>query len=55
MKTEFIVVKATLDFKDRVKKGAARDNRTLSGYVTDLLLKDLKEKGIYGTDKDTGK
>ncbi len=37
------------EFKTRVQKAATDDNKTLTGYVTDCLLSDLKKR-----DKNRG-
>ena len=52
MKTVHLVVKATEEFKNRVRKAAERDNKTMSSYVRDCLLEDFKRKGKNGIDKD---
>jgi len=48
MKTEHIVVKATKEFKEKVKQVAVENNKTLSGYVTDCILSDLKKEKKNG-------
>lgn len=51
-KTKTIMILATEDFKKRVQKAAIEDNKTLTGYITDCLLADLKKRDLrYGKDK----
>ena len=38
MKKEYIQIKATPEFKKRVREAADRDNKTMSEYATDALL-----------------
>lgn len=52
MKTTHMVVKATKEFKEKVKNAAISDNTTLSGYITSLINVDLKKREQNGTDKD---
>ena len=44
MKTERLTILTTDEFKKEVEKAAKSDNKTLSGYVTDCLLLDLKKR-----------
>ena len=32
------------DFKERVRKAAQNDNKTLTSYITDCLLSDLNKR-----------
>ena len=50
MRTEFITIKSTPEFKKRVKEAAERDNKTLSSYVRDCILDDFKRKEKDGKD-----
>jgi len=49
MKTEYIVIKATKEFKTRVKEAAERDNKTMSSFVRDCVLEDFKKRGWIWT------
>lgn len=44
MKTKHIVVRVTEAFKERVRKIAGRDNKSMSDYVSDLIRADLKKR-----------
>ena len=44
MKTERITILATEEFKKEIEKAAESDNKTLTGYITDCLLIDLKKR-----------
>ncbi len=44
MKNKSITFLTTEEFKKEVEKAAKTDNKTLSGYVTDCLLLDLKKR-----------
>ncbi len=44
MKTKTIMIMVSNDFKKRVQKAAIEDNKTLTGYVTDCILTDLKKR-----------
>jgi len=46
MKTKTIMVMVTEDFKERVRKAANHDNKSLSAYVIDCLLVDLKKRKV---------
>lgn len=43
MKSELIVIKATPEFKKRVKEASDNDNKTLSDYIRDLILDNFKQ------------
>ncbi len=49
MKTELMVVKATKEFKQKVKHAAASDNQNMSEYITSCILFDLAIKNREGT------
>ena len=52
-KHKTIMIMVTDEFKIRVKKAAAQDNKTMTGYVTDCLLADLNKRDKKnGTDQD---
>jgi hypothetical protein len=44
MKRKLIQFKATEEFKKEVQKAASEDNKTLTGYITECLLLDLKKR-----------
>ena len=53
MKTKTIMIMVSESFKNRVKKAAIEDNKTLTGYVNDLILSDLKKRDKkHGIDKN---
>ena len=39
-----ITFKATTEFKERLQKMAAKDNRTVSSYIKNVLEKAMKDK-----------
>jgi len=45
MKRKLIQLKVTEEFKKRVEKAARSVNQTMTGYITECVVKDLKEKG----------
>ena len=48
-----IAVKTTAEFRKEVKEVSERDNKTMTGYITDLILDDFKKRGLRnGTDKN---
>jgi predicted transcriptional regulator len=51
MRTELITIKATPEFKKRVKAAAEKDNKTLSSYIRDCILDDFKQKEKHGKDE----
>lgn len=54
MKNKIIPVKSTEEFKNEVKKVADQDNKTMTGYITDLILEDFRKRGLrHGNDKKT--
>ncbi len=46
MKNKIIPVKSTDEFKNEVKKVASQDNKTMTGYITDLILEDFRKRGL---------
>ena len=49
MKNKDIRFLVTEEFKKEVEKAAKQDNKTLSGYITDCVLVDLKKRRKNGT------
>ncbi len=45
-KTKHLVIKVTQEFKDKVCKVASSDNKSMSAYVTECILVDLKKRGL---------
>lgn len=41
-KTEVVRLRVTPEFKDKIQAAAERENRTLSNYIINLIIKDLK-------------
>ena len=46
MKDKIIPIKSTKEFREEVKKVAGQDNKTMTGYITDLILEDFKKRGL---------
>ena len=44
MKNKDIRFLVTENFKKEIAKAATQDNKTLSGYITDCVLADLKKR-----------
>jgi hypothetical protein len=45
-KETYIRLRCTEDFKKKVEQAAKQENRTSSNYIENLLLEDIKKKGI---------
>ena len=52
MKTEQIILKATKEFKQKVKRMAIRDNLNMSEYITNCILKDFEKREENGKNVD---
>ena len=46
MKDKIIAIKSTTEFRDEVKQVSGSDNKTVTGYITDLILEDFKRRGL---------
>jgi uncharacterized protein (DUF1778 family) len=53
MKTEKIEIRTTKEFKNRVRRAAERDNKTVSQYMTDSVLMLLSHKPDNVREKQT--
>ena len=52
MKRKLIQLKVTEEFKKRVEKAARSVNNTMTGYVTECVVKDLEKKEKNGKATD---
>lgn len=43
-KSELISLRVTPELRDRIKKAAEADNRTLNNYLLNLIVKAMDEK-----------
>lgn len=46
MKDKIIPVKSTEEFRNEVRKVSSQDNKTMTGYITDLILEDFRKRGL---------
>ena len=46
MKTKDIRILVTEEFKKDVLEVSEKDNKTMTGYITDLILEDFKRRGL---------
>ena len=44
-KTERIDIRISPELKQQLQQAADRENRTVSNYIVNLILKDLNQKG----------
>lgn len=44
-KTERVNLRLTPDMKDKLQKAADAENRTLTNYIENIIIKVLKEEG----------
>lgn len=44
-KTERLQVRISTEMKETLQKLAEAENRTVSNYIENLILRDIKEKG----------
>ena len=54
MKNKNIKFLVTGEFKKEVEKVAGQDNKTMTGYITDLILDDFRKRGLRH-EKSTSK
>ena len=46
MKSENIKILVTEEFKKEVQKVCSQDSKTMTSYITDLILEDFKKRGL---------
>lgn len=44
-KTERVNLRLTLEMKEKLQKAADAENRTLTNYIENIIIKALKEEG----------
>ena len=47
IKTDMLKGRITPDLKAKIHAAADADNRTVSGYVINLIMRDIAKKQIY--------
>lgn len=45
-RTDRIIMKVQPSIKERAKKAAAEEGRTLSNWIEKLMIEDIKKKGL---------
>ena len=53
MKDKMIAVKCTDEFRKEVEKVSSQDNKTMTGYITDLILRDFQKRGLRNGKDDS--
>ena len=47
IKTDMLKVRITPDLKAKIQAAADADNRTVSGYIVNLIMRDIAKKQKY--------
>ena len=47
-KTDMLKVRITPDLKAKIQAAAEAENRTVSGYIVNLIMRDIAKKQKYG-------
>ena len=48
IKTDMLKVRITPDLKAKIRAAADADNRTVSGYIINLIMRDIDKKSMSG-------
>ena len=48
IKTDMLKVRITPDLKAKIQAAAEAENRTVSGYIVNLIMRDIAKKQKYG-------